>query len=747
MSHPWCSLFLPGGKQLLTGGDDGRVHFWDVKTGREVRSFRVNDIYLLALALSPNGKTLAVAGESNKAVTLWDLQTGRRLHRLVGHPQTVYSVHFSPDGKLLASGCMGHEVRVWDVRSGKQLQNLPHPAGQSNYIHATVFSPDGKTLAVGGTTNDIALWDTTTWKRTRTLKGHTDRVINLAWSPDSRRLYSGSYDKTARVWDARPGKELRRLETPEYVGDIALSPDGKTLAAGLTDSGNVLAWDTATGKRLWAAGEDDCAMGLSFSPDGKALASLSRSSITIRDAHTGKLLLGPEGPKGFVRELAFSPDGRRLMAAAHGGEVAAWDTASMRRVFLARLQGPHVPWHTPILVRFTARDRALAAVSDQVAGTVSLLSLPGKRRVGKPVKGHTTLAVIASDGQSLIQVGEEGLGRYSVLGGKAAPLYLPLGQSVRSLHLSRDGRVLLASGGAGQLMVWDVRTGQLRLRTPKMERPARAAFAANGHLALTALSGRPGRGRCLFTVWETATGTARQQFDGPADDLGTVALSPDGRLLVVGTAGQGTQLWSVPEGKRLATLREARSALATEFSPDGRVLATGGIDGTVLLWDMPGLLAPRRLPAPLSAAQLARVWEQLGKEDGGKAVWKLADHPGQAVALFREKFKRERAWAAKLSRLIAKVMRGGADRRKAASELAAMGRLPLPAIHEALAGKLELEQRDALEALARRLGESSKEAVERRVYRALEILDSLRTPEAIRLRAELAFDRARVEEP
>src|SRR5262249_4998096 len=164
--------------------------------------------------------------------------------------------------------------------------------------------------------------------------------------------------------------------------------------------------------------------------------------------------------------------------------------------------------------------------------------------------------------------------------------------------------------------------------------------------ALTALDGPPNAKASHFTIWEKATGAARHQFDGPADYLGAVAISPDGKLLALGTVNQGAQLWSVPEGKRLATLRGGRSVVQTmELSPDGKVLATGGTDGTVLLWDVPGLLAPRRPTAPLAAAELARLWEKLKEADGGKAVWALADHPRQVVPLLRAKLKRERAWA------------------------------------------------------------------------------------------------------
>ena len=92
MSHPWCSVFLPGGKQLLTGGDDGHVHFWDVRTGRQSLDLPTGKDpgAGVAVEFSPDGSRLAAP--HGKLVRIWDTRTGEALRDLKGHTDRVVSV-------------------------------------------------------------------------------------------------------------------------------------------------------------------------------------------------------------------------------------------------------------------------------------------------------------------------------------------------------------------------------------------------------------------------------------------------------------------------------------------------------------------------------------------------------------------------------------------------------------------------------------------------------------------------------
>src|SRR5947208_98987 len=106
------------------------------------------------------------------------------------------------------------------VRSGTTAANEKAPTvkeqatlkGHTNAVWSVTWSPDGKTLASGSGDMTIKLWDTASGQERATLKGHTDWVISVAFSPDGKTLASGSQDQTIKLWDVVTGKEQDTLK-------------------------------------------------------------------------------------------------------------------------------------------------------------------------------------------------------------------------------------------------------------------------------------------------------------------------------------------------------------------------------------------------------------------------------------------------------------------------------------------------------------------------------------------------------
>jgi WD40 repeat protein len=156
------------------------------------------------------------------------------------------SVWFSPFERflILASACADASIRLWDV---KTRQPLGDPIkGHSDVVTSVAFSPDGQTLASAGLDNTVRVWDTRTRQPLNDpLRGHTGAVRSVAFSPDDRILIlaSASADASIRLWDVKTRQPLGDpLTNHSYaVNSVAFSPDGQTLASGAA-GGSLWLW-------------------------------------------------------------------------------------------------------------------------------------------------------------------------------------------------------------------------------------------------------------------------------------------------------------------------------------------------------------------------------------------------------------------------------------------------------------------------------------------------------------------------
>ena len=321
------------GKTIAVGGESGVIHLIDVETGTERRFGEGSSTGLVRCARSD--KFVATIARDG-TVTLWDPSTGDRLAgwrtQLPGEPaERSLAVH--PDGSVVTATPLAPGLEVWNANGGA-LRALAL-AGESPT--AVAFSSSGKVLAIGCRSGSILTFDWPERKLRQTLKA-TGPVTALAFSLDSPVLAAATGSQV-ELFDVPTGQDLRKIASKEgappsalpRIADLAFSPDGRTLGLACYD-GVIRLVDWTTGKQqAECEGHTSAVFGIAFAPDGRTFATSSfDKTVRIWETFLGKSVAVCSGHVGPVTGVLFSSDGRTAYSASADTTMTAWDATCSR---------------------------------------------------------------------------------------------------------------------------------------------------------------------------------------------------------------------------------------------------------------------------------------------------------------------------------------------------------------------------------------------------------------------------------
>jgi WD40 repeat protein len=306
--------FSPDGQHITSHSDDKSLCVWDAQTGALVDGPLKTPISLVTrISFSPNGPRVATV--FNDMVRVWDLHVQPTVADLLkSHIDMVFSIGF----------------RVLSDTEPTVLAGIEHTVAPAFRHNGAV---DVDSITDGDQSISRAAVDMPT--DALVLRGHTDTVTCISFSPDGKWIVSGSEDTTIHIWDAYSGALVGLLidkYTSYGICCVVFSPSGEQIASGSED-GTLSVWDVQTGTLVAGPfqGHNDVVRSISFSPDGERIVSGSQdTTVRVWDVQMGTLITPPlEGHTRAAICVAFSPDGKWIASGSRDRTVCLWDAHNL----------------------------------------------------------------------------------------------------------------------------------------------------------------------------------------------------------------------------------------------------------------------------------------------------------------------------------------------------------------------------------------------------------------------------------
>ena len=630
--------------RIAAASADGTIRVWQVEGGVPSRRSRETQrsglmASISGLANRARGVLFAASSEVNTEIVslVFDRSASRILfrtsdsrahfwrfvdNRLVGLGH-VRNIQFSADGDRVFCNADRH------VEIKSTIDSRPGPAPfdlDRRSLAAAVFSRDGSHIATGShfPENDVTIYPLNGTDKAINLRGHSNTIASIDFSSDGRRLASGSYDQTARIWDAENGSSLAVLRGHRTrIVEVGFVSEGRRLLT-RSEDGAMRLWETADGALLGSLRGHVGVASIRITQGGKFVGVVdSEGCVRIWDLNRTIRRGVLHGHASFVYDVAIAADGRCVASSSWDRTVRFWDQRDCGQSATSQRLGGFV-------VSVTASPIGAYFATVEQAGVLRFWAPPATKALWSATFKAGTVAEIDSRvafhprGRVLALAGRDWSALFYDTGNGALLGGLPWhDRPATDIAFSPDGELIASGDTAGTLLLWHFASRSLRRRSLPMTASSHALHFTLTRTMLASVS----LGGCV-KLFEVGSRRLLANFKHPGRIYG-IAFNPDGSRLATACQDSTIQLWDTRHFEKVAELRGHQAYVhAVTFSATAPALSPGWAttrcaSGTLATWGRAQLTCPagRQAAGKISVANgFGTVIKRLGMTSADQKI-------------------------------------------------------------------------------------------------------------------------------
>jgi WD40 repeat protein len=596
----------PNGTAAYTVGDDGLLKFWSLPPPAPSKTLPGHGAPIRALALTADNASF-YTGSDDRTVRQFALAGAKEVRALTGPQSAISSVATHPQNAFIAAGTLDSRVFLWNNADGKPLANWLAHAGA---VHSVQVQPQGQQLMTAGADGLVKFWALPAVPP-RTLT-HPDGVLVAVASPDGKKVYTGSNDKTVRIWDAtKQAIEKQFVGHAGPVTAVAVSANLQILASGSADN-TIRLWNQQTAK------ESDVLLAHSRRITALGINATNTQMLSASEDGAIKLWALPlVAPKAFmhpdqITSLVLTPDGNKVLTAGNDKIVRLWNLVSGAKE--KDYVGPTLPI---VQLAISGNGATIAAVSADK--TLTLWNTADAKVLHKLAIPAGPQAVAFSGDAQSVYVGsaDGGIKQIKVADGKDIKTFPAQHKGpIVGLTLSAKGDQLYSASADKTIQTWALLDGTPKTKLDHVA-PILAMTLSKDGTRLAALADK------VVKLWTLADGKEAASIKLPVEAK-ALSLSPDGKRVIVACADKLARIYDV-DGTLLEMLPHDGAVNGVAFV-DARRVVTGGADKLARVWTS-ALLWQRQHQGPVRQALFTPKGDQVVSAGDDKAIklWNAAD--------------------------------------------------------------------------------------------------------------------------